>query len=110
LKVVNFPVGFNSRPKAQFLLEPFIEEASDGEEAVELVTKVRPHVALMDIVVPRVNGFKATIQIEARYPATAVLILTAYDDDQYIFTLLLEEGYRRLTALLAAIANSESLI
>jgi len=64
----------------------------------------------MDIVVPRVNGFKATIQIEARYPITVIPILTVYDNDQYIFVLLLEEGYRRLTALLAAIANSESLI
>ena len=41
LKVVNFPVGFNSRPKAQFLLEPFIEEASDGEETVKLTTMLR---------------------------------------------------------------------
>ena len=65
-----------------------IGEAADGEEAVELVTKLRPHVALMDIAMPKVNGIEATRQIKARHPATAVLILTAYDNDQYIFALL----------------------
>lgn len=65
-----------------------VGEASDGEEAVELVTKLRPHVALMDIAMPRVNGIEATRQIKASQPATAVLILTAYDNDQYIVALL----------------------
>ena len=65
-----------------------IGEASDGEEAVELVTKLHPHVALVDIAMPKVNGIEATRQMKARYPATAVLILTAYDNDQYVFALL----------------------
>lgn len=71
--------------------EPDIEvvgEASDGEEAVKLVTDLRPHVVLMDIAMPKLNGIEATRQIKARYPATAVLILTAYDNDQYILALL----------------------
>ena len=65
-----------------------IGEASDGEEAIELVTKLHPDVALVDIAMPKVNGIEATRQMKARYPATAVLILTAYDNDQYIFALL----------------------
>ena len=65
-----------------------VGEAGDGQEAVELVTKLRPHVVLMDIAMPKLNGIEATRQIKARYPATAVLILTAYDNDQYIFALL----------------------
>jgi len=65
-----------------------IGEASDGEEAVELITKLQPHVALMDITMPKVNGIEATRQIKAHHPATAVLILTAYDNDQYIIALL----------------------
>ena len=71
--------------------EPDLEvigEAGDGDEAVELVTKLRPHVALIDIAMPKVTGIEATRQIKARCPATAVLILTAYDDDPYIFALL----------------------
>ena len=63
-------------------------EASDGEEAVELVAKLHPHVVLMDIAMPKVNGIEATRRIKASHPATAVLILTAYDNDQYILALL----------------------
>ena len=71
--------------------EPDMEvvgEASDGEEAVELTGKLRPDVVIMDIAMPKLNGIEATRQIKELYPATAVLILTAYDDDQYVFALL----------------------
>ncbi|MFC2042110.1 response regulator [Chloroflexota bacterium] len=63
-------------------------EANDGREAVELVTKLKPHVALMDIAMPRMNGIEATKQIKVSYPNTAVLILTAYDNEQYILSLI----------------------
>jgi NarL family two-component system response regulator LiaR len=65
-----------------------IAEADDGEEAVQLAAKLQPDVAIMDIAMPKLNGIEATKQIKALHPATAVLILTAYDDDQYIFALL----------------------
>jgi len=65
-----------------------VGEASDGQEAVELVTKLCPHVALIDIAMPGVNGIEATRQIKACHPTTAVLILTAYDNDYYIIALL----------------------
>lgn len=65
-----------------------VGEASDGEEAVELITKLHPRVALMDIAMPKVNGIEATQQVKKVHPATAVLILTAYDNDQYIMALL----------------------
>ena len=71
--------------------EPDIEvvaEAKDGVEAVEFVNEFQPDVALIDIAMPRVNGIEATKQIKARHPTTAVLILTAYDNDQYILALL----------------------
>jgi NarL family two-component system response regulator LiaR len=65
-----------------------VAEADDGEEAVQLAAKLQPDVVIMDIAMPKLNGIEATKQIKALYPATAVLILTAYDNDQYIFALL----------------------
>ncbi|MFC1920478.1 response regulator [Chloroflexota bacterium] len=65
-----------------------IGEVGNGQEAIELVTTLRPNIVLMDIAMPVVNGIEATRQIKASQPATAVLILTAYDNDQYIVALL----------------------
>jgi NarL family two-component system response regulator LiaR len=65
-----------------------VGEAGDGEEAVRLVTELQPDVAIIDIAMPKLNGIEATKQIKALCPATAVLILTAYDDDPYVFALL----------------------
>jgi DNA-binding NarL/FixJ family response regulator len=65
-----------------------VGEADDGEQAVKLVDELQPDVALMDIAMPKLNGIEATKQIKAKCPATAVLILTAYDNDQYVFALL----------------------
>ena len=71
--------------------EPDLEvvaEAADGEEAVRLAGISKPHVAIIDIAMPRLDGIEATKQIKALYPNIAVLVLTAYDDDQFIFSLL----------------------
>ena len=65
-----------------------VAEAGDGEEAVRLTASQRPDVAIVDIAMPKLNGIEVTKQIKALCPATAVLILTAYDDDQYVFALL----------------------
>lgn len=65
-----------------------VGEADDGEETVRLVKELEPDVVLMDIAMPKVNGIEATRQVKARQPSTAVLILTAYDNDQYIVALL----------------------
>ena len=76
----------------QFLgREPDIEvvgEAGDGEEGVRLAAKLKPDVVIMDVSMPRLNGIEATRMIKTFRPATAVLALSAYDYDQYVFALL----------------------
>jgi DNA-binding NarL/FixJ family response regulator len=65
-----------------------VAEASDGAEAVRLVEEHRPDVAVLDIRMPEVTGVEATRRIKEHHPETLVLILTAYDDDPYVFALL----------------------
>ena len=65
-----------------------IGEASNGEEAVKLAKQLKPDVILMDISMPKLNGIEATKQIKASQPSAVILILTAYDYEQYIFPLL----------------------
>ena len=65
-----------------------VGEADDGVQAVQMCGKLRPDVVIMDIAMPNLNGIEATKQIKEKYPDIAVLVLTAYDDDQYVFALL----------------------
>jgi NarL family two-component system response regulator LiaR len=65
-----------------------VAEAADGTEAIRLAGAVKPDVAIIDIAMPGVDGIEATKQIKARNPNVAVLILSAYDDDQFVFSLL----------------------
>lgn len=65
-----------------------VGEAADGVEAVELVKRLKPDLAILDIAMPRMGGIEATRQIKRIAPQTSVLILSAYDDDQYVFALL----------------------
>lgn len=102
--------------------QPDIEvvgEAEDGEEAVALVSRVRPRVVLMDIAMPKLNGIEATRLIKKQLPETSVLILTAYDDDQYIYALLDAgaAGYllknvrgEELAQAVRAVASGESVL
>jgi RNA polymerase sigma factor (sigma-70 family) len=61
-----------------------IGEARDGVEAVEQVGRLGPDVVVMDMVMPRMNGLEATQQIKKRHPDVKILILSMYDDDEYV--------------------------
>jgi len=65
-----------------------VGEAGDGEEAVRLANQLKPDVAIMDVAMPNLNGIEATKRIKASRPATAILVLSAYDNDQYIYAAL----------------------
>jgi DNA-binding NarL/FixJ family response regulator len=61
-----------------------VAQAADGTEAIELAKTHRPDVILMDIQMPHVNGVEATRTIRSILPATQIIILTTFDDDEYL--------------------------
>ena len=65
-----------------------VGEAGDGEEAVRLASQLKPDVVVMDVAMPKLSGIEATKQIKAVLPTTRVLVLTGYDYDEYIFSML----------------------
>ncbi len=65
-----------------------VGEASDGDEAVTVVTRERPDVVVMDIRMPGRNGLSATVEITRSTPAVRVLVLTTFDDDASVFGAL----------------------
>jgi DNA-binding NarL/FixJ family response regulator len=65
-----------------------IGEATDGQSAVEKVAELKPHVVLMDIGLPIMDGIDATMKIKAERPETRVVILTSHHSDQDIFAAL----------------------
>lgn len=62
-----------------------VATACDGAEAVELAARHRPDLVLMDLKMPGTNGIEAARQIRARTPEIKVLVLTTYDDDEWVF-------------------------
>ena len=65
-----------------------VGEAENGADAIRRATELAPDVVLMDVEMPGMNGIEATRRIRAEAPATAVLALTMYEDDQYFFEML----------------------
>ena len=62
--------------------------AVDGDDAVRQAGELRPDVVLMDLNMPRCNGVQATSQLRERQPHTAVVVLTTYSDDDWVFSAL----------------------
>mgnify|MGYP001558468527 FL=1 len=65
-----------------------VGEASDGLEAIEVAREINPDVILMDIAMPRLGGLEATIELKKICPNTKILIVTQYDDKEYVNRLL----------------------
>ena len=63
-----------------------VGQASSGVEAVALAEELRPHVILMDLQMPEMNGVDATGKIKARFSEIGIIILTTYDTDEHIFS------------------------
>ncbi|WP_209004106.1 response regulator transcription factor [Labrenzia sp. CE80] len=61
-----------------------VGEATNGREAVEQVEALRPDIILMDVSMPVVNGLEAANEIRKRFPETSILVLSIYDNPEYV--------------------------
>jgi DNA-binding NarL/FixJ family response regulator len=65
-----------------------VGEAENGQQAIELVAQLQPDVVLMDVRMPVCNGVEATQAIHQRYPWVRILVLTTFDEDEYVWPSL----------------------
>ncbi len=63
-----------------------VAQASDGAEAITRARELQPDVILMDVQMPNLDGIAATKTIRAELPRTQIIILTTFDDDEYLFS------------------------
>ena len=95
-----------------------VGEAASGDEAVELAHKLDPHVILMDIKMPGLNGIEATREIQQASPQIGVLVLTMFEDDDSVFAamragakgyLLKDSGGEGVVHAIRAVASGEAV-
>jgi DNA-binding NarL/FixJ family response regulator len=96
-----------------------VGQASNGQEAVEVAAKVQPDVVLMDVRMPILNGVRATRRLKKALPQCRVIVLTTFDDDEYVFDalragavgyLLKDVPSARLVEAIRAAARGESIL
>lgn len=85
-----------------------VGEATDGEQALEMVRALAPDVALLDVQMPRLNGIETARRIRAEKLSCAILMVSAYDDDPYVMSALQAgaNGYVLKTAAPADLINA----
>jgi len=103
-------------------LEPDLEvvgAVGDGRAAIEAVERLRPDVVLMDVRMPEMDGVTATRELHRRFPDVGVIILTTFDDDEYIFEglkagargyLLKDISSEEMAEAVRTVARGEALI
>ncbi|MFO7773053.1 MAG: response regulator transcription factor [Dehalococcoidia bacterium] len=97
---------------ALLALTPDIEavgQATNGREALEMVAKLAPEIVLMDIVMPLMDGLEATRRIHKRFPETKVIVLTQYEDREYVLSVI-EAGASGFVSKAAASSELTSAI
>ena len=96
-----------------------VGQASDGKEAIDMALKHKPDIVLMDISMPGLGGLEATIELKKSLPSARVLVLTQYDDKEYVARLLKAgaAGYilkkaagEELVSAIRAVASGESYL
>jgi DNA-binding NarL/FixJ family response regulator len=65
-----------------------VGEADNGQQALDLIKELKPDVAILDIRMPKLNGIEVVRQMQSFSPETKALMLTAYDDDDYVLALM----------------------
>lgn len=65
-----------------------VAEAADGLEAIEKAKQTHPHIVIMDVAMPKLGGLEATIEIKKNDPSVRILVLTQYDEKEYISRFL----------------------
>ncbi|MCA9927712.1 MAG: response regulator transcription factor [Anaerolineales bacterium] len=96
-----------------------IGEANNGEEAIQLVHTHQPDIVLMDVRMPVLDGVAATRKLHEAYPDCRVIMLTTFDDDEYVFEglragaagyLLKDVPSQKLVEAIRAAAKGESFL
>jgi DNA-binding NarL/FixJ family response regulator len=83
--------------------------ATNGKEALELVAKISPDIVLMDIVMPIMDGLEATRRIRKQFPQIKVIVLTQYEDREYVLPVI-EAGASGFISKIAASSELTSAI